>query len=132
LHHFFETYCEPPDAEDRADVSDFTWPLKWKSSALPNVVWPEEFLKPGNERSQRSLFLVTLGGGGSRISFPGGIMFPISPDDPASYELLARFSADAPFRMNAKHFQVGIIGQNGAPRWRKPDADTAARLKAVI
>ena len=132
LHTFFDTFFEPSDRQERADAWDFNWLLKWKNTILPNIVWPEMFLTPGNENSQRSLFLVTLGGG-SRISFPMGITFPISPTEPASYEFLGRFSAAAPFKMSPRHFQVGILrGKKGKLAWRKPDAETAARLLEVI
>jgi hypothetical protein len=99
---------------------------------LPNVNWHAVFLKPGNERSQGSLCMINLGNG-SRISFGGGLLIPISPQEPASYEFLQRFSADAPFKMSAKHFMVGVsIGKNGNLAWRKPEAEIAARLNEVI
>jgi hypothetical protein len=34
--------------------------------------------------------------------------------------------------MSAKHFMVGVIAKNGSFAWRKPDAEIAAKLEAVI
>jgi len=61
-----------------------------------------------------------------------GLLFPISVTEPASYEFLRRFSAEAPFKMSHKNFQVGITSKNGKLLWRKPDANIAARLQEVI
>jgi hypothetical protein len=61
-----------------------------------------------------------------------GIVFPLSTTEPASFEFLRRFSADAPFKMSAKHFMVGIIAKNGKFAWRKPDAEMAAKLEKFI
>jgi hypothetical protein len=108
--------------------------LDWKVSALPKVEWPEEFLKPDpiNEKLRRQWFRVKLMNRGF-IMFLMGIGFPISVNDPASYEFLKRFSTDAPFKMNPKHFQVFTpIGKKGKMAWRKPDAEVRARLDAVI
>jgi len=105
-----------------------TFALSWKTSALPKSDWPEEFLKPENEKWQRVLFILT----GDRVMFPGGLLIPISPMESASYVFLSRFSTDAPFKMSPKHFQVGILGKTGKLAWRKPDADIAARLQEVL
>jgi hypothetical protein len=108
--------------------------LEWKASALPRVEWPNEFLKPDpiNEKLRRQWFRMRLMNRGF-IMFLMGIGFPISVDEPASYEFLKRFSTDAPFKMNPKHFQVFTpIGKKGNMAWRKTDADIQARLDAII
>jgi hypothetical protein len=61
-----------------------------------------------------------------------GIVFPLSVTDPASFEFLRRFNADAPFKMSAKHFMVGIAARNGKFAWRKPDADIEAKLSEFL
>ena len=108
--------------------------LDWKTTALPKVEWPEEFLRPDPicEKLRRQRFTVRLGGE-NHISFIMGIGIPISTKEPASYDFLGRFSADAPFKMSAKHFQAATpIGKKGNLAWRKPDAEIAGRLQEVI
>jgi hypothetical protein len=102
--------------------------LAWKNSALPNVEWPEAFLGPEKQKLRQFLFMVMV----ERVAFPMGIVIPLSTLEPASFEFLRRFSAAAPFKMSANHFQVGIIGKNGSFAWRKPDAGIVAKLEAVI
>jgi hypothetical protein len=103
--------------------------VHWKSSALPTVEWPDQFLKPENQHLRLIMFMLM----GDRIIFPLGIVFPISLIDAASYEFLATFNANAPFRMTAKHFSVVVpIGKQGKYRARKPDSEITARLNEVI
>ena len=131
LNKFFETYFEPFE-RGKHSVFSYTAELSWKTSVLPNIEWAPDFLKPGNERFRRVLFAVSLGVGG-RVMFPGGITIPIVPSEPASYDFLGRLSADAPFKMSAKHFQVCVpIGNKGSLAWRWPDATVAARLQEVV
>ena len=68
----------------------------------------------------------------SRLMFPMGIVFPISPQEPASYEFIRQFSQATPFKMSPKHFQVGIIAKTGKLAWRKPADDVAARLQEAL
>lgn len=131
INFILENHPSPKPPSDPIWLS-FTCGWRWKSSALPNIDWPEEFLKPGNEQWQRSFFIVNMRIGG-RVSFPMGMQIPISLKEPASYEFLGRFSAEAPFKMNPKHFQVIIpIGKKGNWACRKPDADVFDKLLEVI
>jgi hypothetical protein len=123
LKAFLATYFDLVGSQSPATLI-----LAWKSSVLPKVEWPEAFQGPENEKVRQFLFMMM----GVRVMFPMGIVFPLSPVDPASFEFLGRFSSDAPFKMSAKHFQVGIIGKNGRFAWRKPDVETAARLEKYI
>jgi hypothetical protein len=91
LDAFFDTYFERVESPNPGTLI-----LAWKSSVLPNIDWPEELLKPENQPFQHIMFIVA----GDRVMFPTGILFPISPLEPASYRFLGRFSADAPFKMN--------------------------------
>jgi hypothetical protein len=102
--------------------------LAWKSSVLPKIEWPEVFLGPDNQKLRQFLFMVM----GNRVMFPMGIVFPISTTEPASFDFLGRFSADVPFEMSAKHFQIGIIAKNGSFAWRKPDEEIAAKLEKCL
>ena len=102
--------------------------LAWKDSVLPKVGWPDVFIGPDKQKLRQFLFMVM----GNRVMFPMGIVFPLSTTEPASFEFLRRFSADAPFKMSAKHFMVGITAKNGKFAWRKPDADIAAKLEEFI
>ena len=102
--------------------------LAWKDSVLPKVEWPDVFLGPDKQKLRQFLFMVM----GNRVMFPMGIVFPLSTVEPSSFEFLGRFSADAPFKMSAQHFMVGVIAKNGSFAWRKPDAEIAAKLEAVI
>ena len=102
--------------------------LTWKDSVLPKVEWPEVFLGPAKQKVRQFLFMVM----GDRVMFPMGIVFPLSPVEPASFEFLGRFSTDAPFKMSARHFQVGVIAKNGSFAWRKPDTAIAAKLAEFI
>jgi hypothetical protein len=127
VNTFLDTYFEHLDPEWDT-TRQFTLKLNWKGAALPNVEWPEELLKPENQQWQRLMFIVT----GDRVIFPLGLMFPISSSEQSSYEFLGRFSADAPFKMSTRHFQVSIFSKNGKLAWRKPDAQIAARLQEFI
>jgi hypothetical protein len=128
VNAFFATYFERLEPE--WDTSrQFNVSLYWNTSRLPNLEWPPELLKPENQKWQRVFFLIT----GDRISFLNGLLFPISSSAAASYEFLARFAEDAPFKMSAKHFQVDVpLGKKGNFAWRKPDATITARLQEVI
>lgn len=128
---FFKTYFEPM-APGALAPKCFDCVLFWKNSVLPNVDWPEEYLKPGNEKCLASLCMVNLGAM-RRIMFGGGLSIPVSPNEPSSYEFLKRFSADAPFKMSAKHFSVIIpIGKKSKLASRKPDAEVFKKLSKVI
>jgi hypothetical protein len=122
LNAFFDFYF------DR--IEDPLGPLTfaWKSSVLPNITWPEELLKPENKPYQLNLVVVI----GDRIGFPFGLNFPISPKEPASYQFLRQFSADAPFKMSPKHFKVGVLCKNGKMIMRTPDAEITLKLKDCI
>lgn len=109
-------------------VSPTTLVLAWKDSVLPHVEWPAAFQGPENQKVRQFLFMVM----GNRVMFPMGIVFPLSTVEPASFEFLGRFSADAPFRMSARHFMVGIISSAGKFAWRKPDTEIAAKLEKFI
>jgi hypothetical protein len=128
LNSFFDKYferIEPDEHDGRAS----TFKLNWKSSAMPNAQWPEQFLKPENKHLRLLMFILM----GDRISFPLGIIFPIPLNDPASYDFLKRFGSDTPFKMTAKHFSVVVpIGKKGKHAARKPDAEIAARLNEVF
>jgi hypothetical protein len=126
VNSFFETYFQR--LEPQWDTTrQLTFKLNWKDSVLPNLDWPEDYLKPGNEGSRRVLFTLT----GNRITFLH-FVFPISAKEPASYEFLGRFAAEAPFKISPRHFQVGIPCKNGKLAWRKPDAGIAARLDEFV
>jgi hypothetical protein len=120
---FFDAFFERVDYDQPKN-----YVLTWKNSVLPNTDWPAGYLEPEGQRWQQLFFIVTE----NRIMFPMGIVIPISPQEPASYEFLRRFSQETPFKMSPKHFQVGIIGKTGKLAWRKPGADIAARLQEVI
>jgi len=123
LEAFLDTFFERVEQQ-----SPTTLVLAWKDSALPKVEWPEAFQGPEKQKVRQFLFMVLS----NRIMFPMGLVFPLSPTERASFEFLERFSADAPFEMSAKHFQVGVIGKSGSFAWRKPDADIAARLEKFV
>jgi hypothetical protein len=119
MHAFFARYFEPFGSETGSMDSDFSFDLHWKDGVLPNADWPAEYLEPENARFRASLCMVGVGGG-SRISFPLGLIIPISPEEESSYEFLGRFAADAPIRMSPKHFSVGVPrGTKGHLQWRK-------------
>src|SRR4051812_23433676 len=123
LDAFCDAYFERVDS-----VSPTTLVMAWKSSVLPNIEWPEAFQGPENQKVRQFLWGVMS----DRVMFPMGIVFPLSPTDPASFDFLRRFSTDAPFKMSAKHFMVGIVGKPGSFAWRKPGAEIAARLEQFI
>jgi hypothetical protein len=123
LDAFFDTYFERVEPQSSQPLI-----LAWKSSVLPNIDWPEELLQPESQPFQHVMVVVM----GNRVSFPVGILFPISPTEPASYQFLGRFSANAPFKMSPQHFKVGVLCKNGKVALRKPDAEIAAKLKECI
>ena len=123
LDALFDAYFERVESQ-----SPTTLVVAWKSSVLPKIDWPEAFQGPENQKVRQFLFIEM----GDRVMFPMGIVFPLSIIEPASFEFLGRFSADTPFKMSAKHFQVGVISKNGSFAWRKPEAEMAAKLEAVM
>ena len=108
--------------------SPTTLVLAWNDSVLPKVEWPDLFLGPDNGKLRQFLFMVM----GNRVAFPMGIVFALSTVEPASFEFLRRFSKDAPFKMSAKHFMVGMTAKNGKFARRKPDGDILAKLEECI
>ena len=123
LEAFFDAFCERVEQQ-----SPTTLVLAWKDSVLPKVEWPAAFQGPENQKVRQFLLMVM----GNRVMFPMGIVFPLSTTEPASFEFLRRFSAEAPFQMSAKHFQVGVVGKSGRFAWRKPDAEVAAKLEEFV
>lgn len=124
----------PPVSKKPGDplYLSFQCGLDWKISALPKVEWPEEYLKPENEKWRQSFFIVNLGSEG-RISFPMGMYIPIPSNEHASYDFLERFSADAPFKMSPKNFSSFVpVGNKGKWAFRKLEPEFAARLREVI
>ena len=113
----------------------FECKLIWKKSALPNFEVPDnEFgiLGDNNEMLATPIFKVNLRFGG-RLMFPMGLLIPILTHDPSSFDFLGKFSADAPMKMNPKHFLVQkTVGKKLTKVWRKPDADDVAKLVKVI
>ena len=123
-----------PDSKLPADPVwlSFACDLTWKSSALPKVEWPEDLANSEDQSFKISSLSVNMQTGG-RISFSMGIVIPISWQEDASYDFLSRFSADVPFKMSPKNFVVDKpVGKKGGWAWRKPDADTLARLQKAI
>ena len=103
--------------------------VRWKDSVLPHIAWPEEFLTPEFQKRQEILFLFL----GERVGFPLGLLIPISPTSPSSFEFIGRFNASAPFKMSPKHFSVVVReGKKGTLVDRKPNAEIVARLEAVL
>jgi hypothetical protein len=124
LEDFLTKYFQILERKD-----DSKYMIRWKDSVLPNIAWPAEFLEPDQQKRQEILFLFL----GERIGLPLGLYFPISPQEPSSYEFIGRFSACAPFKMSPKHFSVVVrIGKKGALADRKPDADIITRLQTVL
>jgi hypothetical protein len=129
ISFILEGYPWPKQPSDPIWLSLTFW-LVWKASVLPKVDWPDRYLKPSHEKFRRSLFIVYLRNHGFIQTI---LVIPLSSKDPASYEFLGRFSADAPFKMNPKHFRVTEpAGKNGKLARRKPDAVVAARLHEAI
>jgi hypothetical protein len=103
--------------------------LRWESSILPNITWPEEYLKPVHQTRQEILFIFT----GDRVSFPLGLLIPISPHALSSYAFIGHLSQAAPFRMSPKHFNVVVrIGKQGTLADRKPDLQIAKLLTDAL
>jgi hypothetical protein len=123
LEAFIDTFFERVEQQGPT-----TLVLAWKDSVLPRAEWPDVFLGPDKQKLRQFLFMVM----GTRVMLPIGIVFPLSNVEPASFEFLKRFSADAPFKMSAKHFMVGITAANGKFAWRKPGADILAKLEECI
>jgi hypothetical protein len=124
----------PPSSKQTGDPLwlSFKGEVDWRNSALPKVEWPEEYLLPGNEKWRRSFFMVNLSANG-RITFPMGINIPIPSNEHASYDFLARFSADAPFKMKPDNFSSCVpVGDKGKWAFRKLEPEFVARLQEVI
>jgi hypothetical protein len=120
VNSFFETYFERlvPEWDGTRQISLVT---SWRASLLPNA---RRLLA----RESAGFFILT----GDRVMFMGGITFPISSAEPASYEFFKRFVSDAPFRMNPKNFRVRVLGKSGRWAWKKPEGEIAERLRAVF
>ncbi|MEP6755210.1 MAG: hypothetical protein ABJA67_06905 [Chthonomonadales bacterium] len=123
LDIFIDAYLERVDS-----VSPTTLVVAWKEAVLPKVEWADAFLGPDMQKARQFLFGVMS----DRVMFAMGIVFPLSTTEPTSFEFLRRFSTDAPFKMSAKNFMVGITAKNGKFAWRKPDAEMTAKLEEFI
>jgi hypothetical protein len=127
LRLFFETYFEGPYQLEPSGAYE----LSWKESVLPNIDWDPSLLLPENERFKKVSFLMSSLS--NRVSFPLGLLIPISPSDPASYDFLKSFCRDAPFKFSTKNFKVGIpVGKKGKLAYRKAIGDVAARLETAV
>lgn len=125
---FFDTYFECPNL-GKLVTEITTFSLDWKTSSLPHVHWPEEYLNAINPQSRQVTFVVM----GYRFVFMMGIMIPISIIDPASYDFLKQFAAAAPFKMSAKNFKVAIpTGKKGKLTIKTPSQEILAKLLEVI
>lgn len=123
VNTFFENYFERlvPEWDATRRISGV---FGWNSSVLPNVEWSDDF-KPEN---QKMFFILT----GDRVMFMGGITFPLSSSDQASYKFLRRFVSDAPFRMTSQNFRHRVLGASGRWSWKKPEGQIAERLQSVF
>jgi hypothetical protein len=124
----------PPASKKPGDplYLSFDCGLEWNASILPKIEWPQEYLKPGNEKWRQSFIMVHLGAS-PRMSFPMGINIPIPSNEHASYDFLGRFSADAPFKMKAGNFSSFVpVGDKGKWAFRKLESEFATRLEEVI
>lgn len=128
INDFFDRYFDRVEPDEH-DGPTMTFKLNWKSAVVPNLEWPEYFLKPENKHLRLIMFIIM----GERISFPLGIIFPIPLNDSASCDFLRRFSADAPFKMSAKHFSVVVpIGKGRKYAARRPGAEITSRLSELF
>ena len=124
LEDFLGLYFETIQHTD-----DSKFIVRWKDSVLPNTDWPEEFLTPAFQKQKEILFVFL----GERVGFPLGLVIPISPQEPSSFEFIERFSASAPFKMSPKHFSVLVrTGKKGTLADRKPDAEILRRLTDAL
>jgi hypothetical protein len=124
VNSFFETYFDRlvPEWDATRQITHVT---SWKTSVLPNVERAEDIEEPEKQK----VFFILMG---DRIMFMGGILFPISSSEPASYEFLRRFFSDAPFRMSPKNLRVRFFGRSGRWAWKKPEGEIADRLQALF
>lgn len=103
--------------------------LRWKHSELPNVAWPEEYLRPENKKWQE----VEFGYTGERVMFPLGLIIPVSPLDLSSYQFIRKFGGCAPFKMSPKHFSVVVrVGKKDTLADRKPDSKVVSLLDRAL
>jgi hypothetical protein len=113
----------------------FQCKLVWKKTALPSYENSGEVFsgfESSNGKIASPIFKANLRFGG-RFMFVLGLLIPISASESSSYEFLKKFSADAPMKMNPKHFRVFTTGGKKLTKsWRKPDADIAAKLADAI
>lgn len=125
---FFDKYFERIEPDEQNGATR-TFKLNWKSSGLPGAEWPDYFLKPENKHLRLIMFILM----GDRISFPLGLVFPLPLGDAASHDYLREFSANAPFKMSARHFSIVLpTGKSGRYAARKPDAEILARLDEAL
>jgi hypothetical protein len=120
---FFAIYFEQVE-----QTEDGTLLLTWKQSALPHTEWTDEYFRPELQRFQKQMVVLMV----NRVMFMMGLIFPISATDPATFKFLARFNADAPFKMSPQFFKVGTNGKPGKTKWTKPDAAVAAHLQEAL
>lgn len=97
-----------------------------RRSTPPNMLNTDQ--RPRRPAWRQFLFILM----GDRVGFPIDIVFRLSPTEPASMQFLGRFAAEAPFKMSAKHFRVGVISKSGRIAWSKPEARMAAKLEEFV
>jgi hypothetical protein len=124
-----EGYPWPQPPANPVSLS-FTLLLKWKSSVLPKTDWPGEYAREVFETGWHVRMVAFLR---NRSFVTTSLQIPLSSKESASYHFLRSFSADAPFKMNPKHFRVfESTGKSGKLAKGKPDAIVAGRLHESI
>ncbi len=113
---------------------EFEASVAWNESVLPAVEWHPEFQGPpvGNHHLKHTWYQIRLKDRGL-IQFMLGVLIPIPVDDPASYDFLRQFCADAPFKINPAKFLVSTpVGKKGNWAFRKPNEEVLERLIKVL
>jgi hypothetical protein len=127
--YILEGYPWPQPPANPVSLS-FTLLLKWKSSVLPKMDWPGEYAREVFEIGWHVRMVAFLR---NRSFVTTSLQIPLSSKESASYDFLKSFSADAPFKMNPKHFRViESTGKSGKLAQGKPDAIVTARLHEAI
>ncbi|HEX7654290.1 MAG TPA: hypothetical protein VF607_12345 [Verrucomicrobiae bacterium] len=113
---------------------DFETQAGWNEARLPAVQWYPEYEGPpmGTLELKKTWYQVHIQDRGL-IQFMLGITIPIPVDNPAAYDFLREFCADAPFKINPEKISVSTpVGKKGKWAFRKPSPEIAARIAAAV
>ena len=111
------------------DLLDYIDKLKDESFLPLSNYWMHCFYHYGNNNEANGYIMCSIESG--RLFVRLNLIIPNSIDSGKPYELLSKFQASLPFKLNSKHFRRLGPSKNGYGQW-KLDAETQNRLDTCL